>query len=137
MEYLSIVLLTIAISFAILKITKKRQKKVFYRSMYKQSDMHRFMKNFFSKVPFEKNQKSQMTKREQDNIVQIVAVDDKAYWVANNVFYVSDLIDDRPDIENATPVDTSNMSKDDIDKMLFILDNLDRGNRNERGSTGN
>jgi len=34
------------------------------------------------------------------------------------------------------PIDTSDMSQNELDKMLFILDNLDRGDKDERGSSG-
>jgi hypothetical protein len=137
MDYFIVSILTIATFFAILKIIGKKEKQAVGRIIHRQSDMHMFMKYFFSNISFEKKQKTQMIKREQENTVKIVAIDDKAYWVVDNVFYVTSIVDDRPDIENAMPVDTSNMSKEDIDKMLFILDNLDRGDKDERGSSGN
>lgn len=137
MEYLIVVILTIASSFAILKIVKRNEKIFIGRPIYRQSDMHNLMKNFFSRSLFVNNKSSQMDKRIDRDTVKIVATEDQAYWVVDNVFYVADLVNDRPDMSTARPVDTSNMSKDDIDKMLFILDNLDRGNKDERGSTGN
>lgn len=137
MEYFIVALLTILSSFVILKIVKRNEKIFIGRPIYRQSDMHNLMKNFFSRSVFVNNKSSQMDKRVEQNSVKIVATEDKAYWVVDNVFYVADLINDVPDMSTARPVDTSNMSKSDIDKMLFILDNLDRGNKDERGSTGN
>jgi hypothetical protein len=137
MEYFFVAVLTIAISFVILKIIKRNEKFFIGRAIYRQSDMHNLMKKFFSRNLFNKKIETQMGKRTERDSVKIVATDDKAYWVVDNVFYVADLINNRPDMSTAKPVDTSNMSKEDVDKMLFILDNLDRGDRNERGGTGN
>jgi hypothetical protein len=38
---------------------------------------------------------------------------------------------------SARPVDVENMSKNDMEKMLMILDNLQNGNKNDSGSAGN
>ena len=137
MEYFIVALLTIFSSFVILKIVNRHEKIFIGRPIYRQSDMHSLMKNFFSRNISVNSKTSQMEKREEQNNVKIVAIEDKAYWVIDNVFYVADLINDAPDMSTAKPVDTSNMSKQDIDKMLFILDNLDRRKNDERGSTGN
>lgn len=137
MEYFIVAVLTITTSFVILKIVKRNEKIFIGRPIYRQSDMHNIMKIFFSRNIFTSQKSTQMEKRADKDSVRIVAIDDMAYWVVDNVFYTTEIINDRPDMSNARPIDTSNMSKDDIDKMLFILDNLDRGNKDERGSTGN
>ena len=137
MDYAMVILLTIAITFVILKLIRRNERVFLGRPIYRQSDMHYLMKSFFSRNILLKDKETQMTKRVDKEAVKIVMTEDKAYWVVDNVFYVSDIIDDRPDMSSAKPIDTSNMSKSDIDKMLFILDNLDRGKNDERGSTGN
>ena len=137
MEYFVVALLTIATSFVILKIVKRNEKVFIGRPIYRQSDMHNLLKNFFDRNIFTEQKTSQMDQRIDKDRIKIVAIDNMAYWVVDNVFYTTELIDNVPDMSNARPIDTSNMSKDDIDKMLFILDNLDRGKKNERGSTGN
>jgi hypothetical protein len=70
-------------------------------------------------------------------MIKIIVIDNKAYWVKDNVFYSADT--DNGDIVSPTaePVDISTMSKKDIDKMLFILDNLRKGIQNDSGSSGN
>jgi len=136
-EYFVVAVLTIATSFVILKIVKRSETVSLNRPVYRQSDMHSIMKRFFSHKNFTVEKPSQLKNRAEKNNIKIVAIDDMAYWVVDNVFYTTDLVDDMPNMSNARPIDTSNMSKDDIDKMLFILDNLDRRKNNERGSTGN
>jgi hypothetical protein len=137
MDYVAIAMLTIVLSLAIIKIVKINQGRAFKKILYRQTDMHRIFKGTNARNNFTKKQESQMDKRVKDKSTKIVAIDDKAYWVIDNTFYTANIVDDNPDMSTAEPIDTSNMSKSDIDKMLFILDNLDRRKNNERGSTGN
>jgi hypothetical protein len=53
------------------------------------------------------------------------------------MFYVADTFDGAVDSETVRPVDTNNMSKRDIDKMLFILDSLKNGNSDDSSSAWN
>lgn len=59
--------------------------------------------------------------------ISVAFVDDKAYWVLDNTFYQADIIDGAIDKESSRPVDASNMSYLDMNKMLFILDHLNEG----------
>ena len=70
-------------------------------------------------------------------MIKIIVIEDKAYWVKDNVFYFAetnggDIVD-----VTAKPVEISEMSKQDIDKMLFILDNLRKGNEHDSSGAGN
>lgn len=137
MEYALTVCLTLVISWAIIIFVRHKQKKYLNRVLRRQSDMHNLIKLFASRdIQKTSKLKSQMSKRIEDNSISMVIVDDKAYWVTNNIFYVADAEDNHPVLETAIPIDTSDMSKDDVDKMLFILDNLIRGKNNDSGSTG-
>jgi hypothetical protein len=62
MQNILIVGLTLIAAWAILKVIKKRSKKVFSRTLYRQSDMHRMLKYFFS-IEITNNEKrpSQLT----------------------------------------------------------------------------
>jgi hypothetical protein len=70
-------------------------------------------------------------------MIKIIVIENKAYWVKDNIFYFADT--NNGDIVDVTakPVDISSMSKKDMDKMLFILDNLRKGKKDDSGSTGN
>jgi hypothetical protein len=137
MEYVLPVLMALVLSFFIIKIINNKTKKKVSRVFYRQSDMHVLLKTFFSRDINLENKPSQIDIRNQKNMVKVIAIDEKAYWVSDNIFYVADLINNEPDFSTTRPVDTSNMSKTDIDKMLFILDNLGRGNDNDSSSSGN
>lgn len=138
MEYALTACITLAISWLVIKIIKHSQRLRLKRVLYKQSDMHNLLKRFFSREIIGPNKpKSQLKKRIDKQTISVLIVENKAYWVADNIFYVADAYNNAPLPETAKPVDTSNMSQRDVDKMLFILDNLDRGNESDSGSTRN
>lgn len=68
-----------------------------------------------------------MQESEEDEYVSVAVVEDKAYWVSNNTFYVAELIDGEIDKTSSRPINPFEMSSSDIRKMLFILDNLVEG----------
>ena len=134
-----IVALTFLTSWAILKVIKRRSRKVFSRTLYRQSDRHRMLKYFFS-LDITTNEKppSQLTKRKEKDMIKVVVMGNQAYWVSDNTFYVAKAFEGEVLPNTAEPVDIENMSRKDIDKMLFILDNLKNGKeKDDRSSTGN
>jgi hypothetical protein len=118
-------------------INKKATKKI-NKVLYRQSDMHNILKDFFFKDIFdEKVVTSQSKIWKEKQTTRVVIIDQKAYWVSNNMFYVGDTVDGKVKPETGKPLDTAKMSKKEVDKMLFILDNLKNGKINDSGSTGN
>ena len=114
-----------------------RRKKPFSNIVYSQSSIHLMIKDFLPKTLYEKPiQNSQSLKHIERNTVKVIFIDGKAYWVNNNIFYCADAFENNVNIDTTSPVDTTNMSKKDIEKMLFILDNLKNGNGNDSSSTG-
>jgi len=139
MQNILIVGLTLIAAWAILKVIKKRSKKVFSRTLYRQSDMHRMLKYFFS-LEITNNQKrpSQLTKRKEKDMIKVIVMENQAYWVSDNTFYVAKAFDGEVLPDTAEPVDIESMSRKDIDKMLFILDNLKNGKeKDDSSSAGN
>jgi hypothetical protein len=139
MQYFIASGLTLIASWAILIIIKKKNNKKYSSLIYRQSDMHKMLKYFFSLNEKEKAKPlSQFQKRLEEGMLKVLIVGDEAYWVVNNVFYVADAFDNQVDPESARPVNIENMSKIDIEKMLFILDSLKDGEvKNDRSSSGN
>lgn len=67
--------------------------------------------------------------------VKVIIVDNNAYWIKDNIFYKAPLVDQLIDKESAEQVDTINMDKVQLDKMLFIMDKLREGiSDDSRGS---
>ncbi len=131
--------LTLIVAWTILKVIKKRSKKVFSKTLYRQSDMHRMLKYFFSlEITNNEKRPSQLTNRKEKDMIKVVVMGSQAYWVSNNTFYVAKALDGEVLPNTAKPVDIDSMSRRDIDKMLFILDSLKNGKeKNDSSSAGN
>ena len=137
MQELIILGLTLALAWFILRVGKRNKKKPFSRTLHKQSDTHRLMKLFFS-MPLSNNQQnfSQLTKHKEKGMIKVMVLGNEAYWISNNIFYVAEAINGEVQRHTTKPIDTSTLSKGDLDKMLFILDSLKDGKRDDRGSSG-
>jgi hypothetical protein len=70
-------------------------------------------------------------------MIKVIVMGNLAYWVSENIFYVAEAVDGEVIPETAEPVDTNSMSRRDLDKMLFILDSLKNGKKNDSSSAGN
>ena len=138
MKFFFIILLTLILFSCILIIVYRINKNAYSKKIYRQSDMHNILKDFFFKdIDNEKVFTSQSKIWREKQTTRVVILDKKAYWISNNIFYVGEAVDGKVKPETGQPLDTSNMSKREIDKMLFILDNLKNGKLNDSGSTGN
>lgn len=135
MEYIIPILLTLLSLYSIIVVVKKIEKRFLKASGYRQSDIHKIVKNFYYTEKPGVNKKTQMDKMLEQNSVNVMIIDDKAYWVLKNVFYTADIVNGDVDPETTRPIDTSDMSMSDINKMLFILDKLGDGNNDDSGGT--
>lgn len=80
---------------------------------------------------------TQAYKHESENKLRVVFTDNKAYWIKNNAFYQADLVDGMVDESTTKVVDTMAMDKVELDKMIFIVQQLTEGMTNDGGSSGN
>jgi hypothetical protein len=138
MKYFIGFFLTFIVSLAIIIIMNKKIGKKMSRTLYSQKDTHELFKYFFSiDSSNQKKRLSQLTKHTEKSMIKVMVIGQEAYWVSDNTFYVAKAIDGEVEPGSAQPVDIENMSKNDINKMLFILDNLESGKKNDSGSSGN
>jgi len=138
MEYILIVGLTSIVSWSIIRVIRKNAKKGFSKTLYSQSDIHKLLKYFFSlNITNSEKPLSQLTKRKERDMIKVIVMGNLAYWVSENIFYVAEAIDGEVIPQTAQPVDTNSMSRKDLDKMLFILDSLKNGKKNDSSSAGN
>ena len=63
-------------------------------------------------------------------------VDDKAYWIENNALFVTDIIDGNFEKESAKIVDTMAMDKLELNKIIYIVEQLTEGKQDDSGNTG-
>ena len=138
MEYVLAIGLTLAIFWSIIEFNRYKVSKIIRNINYSQSDIHQRIIEIVPKRVSNKTKiESQSAKHAANTMIKIIVIEDKAYWVKDNMFYFAetnggDIVD-----VTAKPVEISNMSKQDIDKMLFILDNLRKGNEDDSSSAGN
>ena len=138
MQELIAIGLTLPLVWVILKLMRKKARKRFSKTLYRQSDVHKLLKYFFSiRLLNEEEPISQLTKRKEKNMTKVIFVDNQAYWVSENTFFVAESVNGEIQRQTARPVNTNGLSKVDLDKMLFILDSLKNGSKNDSGSSGN
>ena len=138
MEYVLAIGLTLIVSWSIIELSRYKSLKNLSNVKYRQSDIHQTIISFIpQKLNSKKEIESQSVKHAASTMIKIIVIDNKAYWIKDNMFYSAET-QSGDIVEHTTePVDVSTMSKKDIDKMLFILDNLRKGKNDDSGSTGN
>lgn len=70
------------------------------------------------------NKTSQIQKLLDKQSVNVAIVNNKAYWVFENTFYMANVSNGQIDTENAIPVDVFSASKKEAVDLLKILDSL-------------
>jgi hypothetical protein len=136
MEYVFAVSLTLLVSWSIIKLNGYKVSKTLTSIKYRQSDIHESMRVLVPKKINNKKQiESQSAKHAASTMIKIMVVEDKAYWVKDNIFYFADALNGDIVTATAEPVNIEGMSKKDMDKMLFILDNLRKGIEDDSGGT--
>ncbi len=60
---------------------------------------------------------------EEYQTIHVAVYNDKAYWVADNIFYESDVTKE-PDFTTAKPIDTMDLPPKKLNELLIILDEL-------------
>lgn len=82
------------------------------------------------------NRNTQSYKHEEKTNVRVIILDDKAFWIKDNLFYSADFLGDAIDKDSTSIVDTMGMDKVQLDKMLFIIDQLRDGKDDDNSSSG-
>ncbi len=139
MEYVLGSLVTAFLLFVFNKIINtKGRKAVPAPTMPSQSYVFRLIQpalpilNILSK----KKMKTQATNHIDSLYVRVIIIDEKAYWIKDNSFFVANMEDGLIDKESATLVDTMSMDAVQLDKMSFIVDKLTE-DLDDTGNSGN
>ena len=130
--------LTLVNLIAILK-TRINKKSVLNKYVHRQSTVHQVAKLILPKNSELLSRKPTQYKNYIKNktIRVITAPDGKAYWVKDNKFYSAEYDNGGEfDPTQAKEIDASSLSKQEINKLLLILDNLNRGIINDSGNPG-
>lgn len=113
-------------SLVILDILIRVRKRKFSlgRPVFRQSTIHELIKDSLpSKLNIKPDKPTQSKLHNKKTTIKVVmAPDNKAYWVNQNVFYCAELHDGQFDPNTAVPVDIQNMSKTELSNMMLIID---------------
>lgn len=123
-EVLLILILTLVSSLGIIGYSKKLRIEGVRSVMKSQSAIHNKTKQFSPPSEIKTKSASQSRNYVSEKLLKIIAVDGKAYWIKDNKFFTAKMIDGKINHDTTEEVNTINMSKDDLDKMLFIIDSL-------------
>ena len=105
---------------------------------YSQSHIHTLIMPLIPELKnYKKKIVTQSSKHEERSNVRVVIVDNKAYFVKEGIFYCADMDGQYIDSTSTTVVDTIGMDKVQLDKMLFIMDQLRDGKKNDSGDSRN
>ena len=103
-----------------------------------QSHTHMLILPFLPEIKkYKKKMITQSSKHEEKINIRLVILDNKAYFVKDGTFYCAEMNGTEIDRASATLVDTIGMDKVQLDKMLFIMDQLRDGKNDDSGYTGN
>jgi hypothetical protein len=68
---------------------------------------------------------------------RVIFTGKKAYWISNNTFLQADTVGGEIITSTQKPVDLINANKEELDKMIFIVNKLTEGRLNDFGNSGN
>ena len=84
------------------------------------------------------NKKTQSRLHDSKTNIKVIIMDNQAYWIKDNIFYTADMrIDGNVDKDTTRTVDTMNMNRVQLDKMMFIIDRLREEAFDDRWGSGN
>jgi len=133
-------LITIFAMYFFAKLFYKEQENIKKINIYKysQSTIHHIVSPFINQNNLIKPQKVTQTRKHYDKTnLRVIIVEDEAFWIKDNIFYTARMTNEGVDKETTSVVDTMNMDKVQLDKMLFIIDQLRDGKKDDSGSAGN
>lgn len=106
---------------------------------YRQSHIHSIISPFiYSDDSGKPVKKTQSRNHDAKVNIKVIIMDNKAYWIKDNIFYTADmLLDGTVNKETTRRVDTMGMSNVQLDKMMFIIDKLREGTFDDSGGSGN
>lgn len=67
---------------------------------------------------------SQLQKIREKHTIKIAIIGSKAYWVYDNTFYETSVVNGMIDNQGAKPVDTSRLSNKEVRMLMDVLDNI-------------
>ena len=139
MEYFLGSAITMVAMFITTKMISFRVKNVKENNFrYGQSHMHMLLLPLMPNLKnYKKPRVSQSTKHKDKINIKVIIYEKKAYFVKNGTFFCAEIDGDQINSASARSVDTMSMDRVQLDKMLFIMDQLRDGKKNDSGDSRN
>jgi len=102
---------------------------------YNQSHIYSLLKPLLpgSGFGFRPIKESQSLKYQKDVYVKIMVIENKAYWIKDNALFVADMVNGELMKESSKQVDTMAMDKVQLERMMFVVEQLTEGSPNDHG----
>ena len=94
---------------------------------FNQTNVHELMKLMRNSGLLEEKESQSKIHSETKRIRFVQTPDNKVYWMDEGVVYVTSMSHGDFDPGNGTPIDMTNLSKDELARLLVILDALQNG----------
>jgi hypothetical protein len=124
LQYIAIAVLTFALSSYIIKRNANIAVRGIKGAMRSQTAVYNKTKDFIPASLKVREYTSQSKNHSDKYMVKVMVIDNNAYWVKDNIFFTADVQNGSVLPETTRQINTLDMSKQDIDKMMFILDKL-------------
>jgi hypothetical protein len=118
-------LLTSIAILAILSIRPKRNEQPDIK--FSQTIVYEFMKAMILSGALEPKVSQSRNHSKSKSIKFVRTNEDKIYWLEDTTVYVTDIQDGSFDLNAGKPVEVQHLSKEELDKLLSILDALQNG----------
>jgi hypothetical protein len=139
MEYLIGSLLTLFTMLVLSrKVARVHKENVPVLVKYSQSHTYTLLKPVLPYIltSLKQNAITQSKNYERKHQIRVIFTSDEAYWISSNSLYVAKLVDGVVDEDSAKVVDTMSMDKVQLDKMVFIVEQLTEGLTNDSSNPG-
>jgi|688.fasta_scaffold47491_10 hypothetical protein len=135
MEYLAGSLITLFLIFAaryFYEVSKPKDIKI--RLGFSQSRMFHITRPALQMMIQQKPFSTQATRHFDSQKVKVIFTNDKAYWIRNNAVYQANVINGIVQENSTEIVDMMALDEVKLKDMMFIIDKLTEGQRNDSGN---
>jgi hypothetical protein len=137
MEYLLGAAMTLLSLFVIrLFLSKGDLKKSIPTAVFSQSRIFTMMNPYLNTQVYSIPPVSQSSKYEESQRIPVIMSNNKAYWILHSTFYEADQVNGEIIKESTKPVDIMGMDKVQLRNMMFIVEQLTEGKRDEDWNSG-
>jgi hypothetical protein len=136
MEYLIGAIVAIFALFLMRRFLIFKQVGISTPIIYRQSHIHQLIYPFLpdNKDIVLKGPPTQSTKHYDSISITVAYAEGKAYWIRDNTLFVADMVDGHVDEETKRQVDTMSMSRVELNKMAYIVEQLTGDDNDSRDS---